>query len=272
MTLRRTPGVVCQCQSGSVIDRGTNALVFSGVPGPAGGLASDPLALARSIVASVAHQMPVSMDWDALRVVGELARTTAPLAGFSALTIQEAVYGFAVRQVAEQYLDVRESGGDNRGKEVESMLAEAGGAAGLAWCAAFVYHCHAEAAGLFCAQTTCPRTLRAVDMVFLGREACNITFSRASVLSGAHAPMAGDVFVMVFEGSVGVLDPGNLRQFRRGHTGIVVCYDSATQTLTTIEGNTNEGGGRNGYGVFLRKDRMSDHRLWGFMRPRMVWP
>ncbi|KAA0214777.1 MAG: hypothetical protein DYG94_10545 [Leptolyngbya sp. PLA3] len=272
MSLRRTPGVICQCQSGSGMDGGTHALTLSGLPGPTT-LAVGAHAAARTIYSSVSLQSPVCMEWSAVRAAGQLARTATACTIESnlQLSLDQAVYGFAVRQVAEQYLNVRETGGDNRGEEVEAMLEGAGGAAGMSWCAAFVSHCHVEAANFLCADTTCPRTLSAVMMVFLGRTAGNLTFSKASVLSGAITPFAGDVFSMVHQGPVSSLDPGKPAQFRRGHTGIVVSYNATTQTLVTIEGNTNEGGGREGNGVYLRTDRMRSARLWGFMRPRIAW-
>lgn len=272
MSLRRTPGVICQCQSGTGIDEGTHALTLSGLPGPTTELMSAQTS-ARTIYNSVAHQRPVSVEWDTIRAAGQLARTatTCSMEFNLQLSLEEAVYGFAVRQVAEQYADVREVGGDNRGEEVEAMLVESGGHAGQSWCAAFVGHCHFEAAALLCGVSTCPRTLSAVMMVFHGRTAGNLTFNKASVLSGANTPIAGDVFSMVHEGPVNSLEPGRPARFRRGHTGIVLSYDRTTQRLTTIEGNTNNDGSREGIGVFIRTDRMQSARLWGFMRPRIVW-
>lgn len=271
MSLRRTPGVVCQCQAGTPVDTGTLSLTSGGVPGPliwsmAG------LEAARAIYASVVNQSPVSMSWDTIRSASEVARTNAlsAIASSIHLTLSEAVYGFAVRQVAEQYLDVREHG-SNRGTEVEAFLTESGGSAGNSWCAAFVSHCHFEAANLLCADTTCTRTVRAVAMIFDGRDASNLTFSRQSVLSGAMIPVAGDVMVMVTKGSVNALNAGKPRVLLGGHTGMVQSYNASTQTLSTIEGNTDSGGSANGDGVYERTDRMQDNRLWGFMRPRAIW-
>jgi hypothetical protein len=279
MSLRRTPGVICQCQGGTPVDGGTLSLTTGGFPGPTVESMSA-LSAARDVYASVTNQTPVCMAWDMLRQAGEAARSSAmsALASSVRLTLTEAVYGFAVRQVAEQYLDVRESGGANRGKEVEEFLSEAGGKAGNSWCAAFVCHCHYEAAALLCGSTACPRTVKAVGMIFDGRTDDNATFSKESVIAGSWTPIAGDVFVMTTKASVRSLDgdkPINLA----GHTGLVVKYDAASQVLTTIEGNTDSGGSSNGDGVYVRTDRMTEPAnaksstkvLWGFMRPRITW-
>jgi len=212
------------------------------------------------------------MSWDSIRLAAQVARTNAQsaIACSIGLTMSEAVYGFTVRQVAELYLDVREQG-SNRGTEVEAFLSESGGSAGNSWCAAFVSHCHYEAASFLCASTTCTHTVRAVAMVFDGRDASNLTFSKQRVLSGEFTPIAGDVMVMVTQGSIHNLDEGKPRVQLKGHTGIVQSYTSATQVLHTVEGNTDGSGSRNGDGVYERTDRMSDDRLWGFMRPRVVW-
>ena len=104
MSLRRTPGVICQCQSGTGIDGGTNALTLSGLPGPTNEFMGAQTA-ARTIYNSVAHQRPVCVEWDTIRSAGQLARTaTACTLEFNLqLSLEQAVYGFAVRQVGSAY-------------------------------------------------------------------------------------------------------------------------------------------------------------------------
>ncbi len=271
MSLRRTPGVICQCQSSTPVDEGTLSRSWNGLPGTTGSSVSA-RAAAEAIYASVLDQTPISMSWDSVRLASQIARADdqSAIACSAGLSLSEAVYGFAVRQVAELYLDVREQG-SNRGTEVEAFLSESGGSAGNSWCAAFVSHCHHEAADFLCGTTTCSRTVRAVAMVFDGRDASNLTFSKQNAIAGTFTPIAGDVMVMVTQGSTRALDEGRPRVQLRGHTGIVQSYNTATQVLHTIEGNTDASGSRNGDGVYERTDRMSDDRLWGFMRPRIVW-
>ena len=276
MSLRRTPGVICQCQGGTPVDEGTLSLTTGGLPGPSGETIAGRLA-AGAIYASVRNQTPVSMSWESIRAAAQVARDSelSAIASSAELSLSDAVYGFTVRQVAMQYLDVREVG-QNRGSEVESFLDEVGRPGGDEWCAAFVSHCHYEAAAFLCADTTCTRQFRAVAMVFDGRDAANITFSKQSVLAGTHTPIAGDVFVMITRGSLSALDAGKPRGLYSGHTGLVASYDATTHTLTTIEGNSGPDGSKAGTGVFMRTDRMTDMAgakkvLWGFMRPRIVW-
>jgi hypothetical protein len=271
MSLRRTPGVICQCQAGTPVDEGTLTRSWNGLPGPTGESVAA-RAAANTIYASVLSQTPVSMSWDSISLAAKVARTgdQSAIASSVGLSLSEAVYGFTVRQVAEQYLDVREQG-SNRGTEVEAFLSESGGSAGNSWCAAFVSHCHHEAASFLCGSTTCTHTVRAVAMIFDGRDASNLTFSKQSVISGSVSPIAGDVMVMVTQGSVNALDAGRPRVLLKGHTGMVQSYFSSIEVLSTVEGNTDGSGSSNGDGVYQRTDRMSDNRLWGFMRPRIVW-
>lgn len=284
MSLRRTPGVVCQCQTGAAVDEGTLIRALTGPPGPT----TDHLAAhtaARAMYQSVAQQTPMCMPWESVRAAAQFARSgmCLDIETTTGLSLEQAVYGFAVRQVAQQYLDVREDRkiGDNRGAEVESLLGDVGVKPGNSWCAAFVYHCHLEAANFLCADTTCPRTASSVYMVFEGRAAGNATFSRKSVLDGANTPVAGDVFVKVNNGGrIGELNPGKPKKWQSGHTGIVVSYEASSKTIITIEGNSNTDGSANGVGVFMLHEgekgnenvkRMKSQNLWGFMRPRVVW-
>lgn len=50
------------------------------------------------------------------------------------------------------------------------------------------------------------------------------------------------------------------------HTGIVVAFDA--DTITTVEGNTNEDGGREGSGVFLKHRNRRDANVIGYGYPR----
>ncbi|MBX3322750.1 MAG: hypothetical protein KF757_07140 [Phycisphaeraceae bacterium] len=272
MSVQRTPGVMCQCQAGTPVGNGTLARVWSTRSGPAGE-GSSALSAVNTIIRALETQALVSMSWDDIKNAAELARATegARPALSIGVTLSQAVYAFAVQQVATQYFHVREQGA-NRGKDVEGILSSAGGSPGNSWCAAFAFHCHREAADLLCADTTCPRTTRAVFMIFDGRKAGNLTFPKKSVLDGSRTPMAGDVFAMVSNPvNVSMLNSGKTPTMLNGHAGLVVSYDASTQTLTTIEGNTDSGGIEDGDGVYLRTDRMASPKLWGFMRPRPVW-
>ncbi len=63
-------------------------------------------------------------------------------------------------------------------------------------------------------------------------------------------------------GMVFTLDTGG----GKGHAGIVEDVDGARGTLLTLEGNTNNGGSREGYGVFRRRSRkIAMPRLLGYI-------
>jgi peptidoglycan hydrolase-like protein with peptidoglycan-binding domain len=63
-------------------------------------------------------------------------------------------------------------------------------------------------------------------------------------------------------GMVFALDTGG----GKGHAGIVEDVDGARGTLLTLEGNTNNGGSREGYGVFRRRSRkIAMPRLLGYI-------
>ena len=146
---------------------------------------------------------------------------------------------------ASAFVGLREQGGNNRGLLIEMFLGGVKQPPGQPWCAAFVHHVgfwsHFDhAAG----RSSWPLPATASCYV-LGEFT-----SRRRVLM--KEPMAGDVFLQY---------SGILRRF--AHTGIVVKVDAVRVTsgekwyeCTTIEGNTNEDGGREGDGVHCRTRRL----------------
>jgi hypothetical protein len=138
----------------------------------------------------------------------------------SANTISEAALAVAVTQVG-----VRENGGQNRGAEVELYIASAGGIPGESWCAAFIYWCFRRASNILMVANPCPRTMGAQKIFKLADQ----RFRRTS-------PTRGSIFVM---------DHGN----DLGHVGFVdTVYPNGT--ISTVEGNTNREGSRNGDSVW----------------------
>jgi hypothetical protein len=179
-------------------------------------------------------------------------------------------YGRLVAAIGLSQLTVREAGGNNRGAEVEDFQRTAGGAAGHPWCAAFVYWCHERAANMLGARTTCPRTMAAVNMWYLGRTGCQ-RFTRAQVEAGQATPEPGDIFIMAGTSASQAAARSAILGRDRGeffpsHTGLVVSYTGgSTPVLVTVEGNTNTSGGREGIGVFRRTSRWGA-TLYGFTR------
>lgn len=137
--------------------------------------------------------------------------------------------------IAKKYVGFREgSNNDN------PFAGRAGFANHQAWCASFVCAVFKEA-GLFSLITT---PSPGVDQLAVG-------FKQAKRWS--EYPALGAV---VCYGK-----PSDLN-----HTGIVIAYDA--DTITTVEGNTNDNGGREGTGVFLKKRLRRSTNVIGYGYPR----
>ena len=127
-------------------------------------------------------------------------------------------------------LPVREEPRDsNAGPMVEAMLATVGLAKGQPWCAAFVAWC--GVAG-FAKDYPFPKTGGCADLA-------KWAASNGRLVQSVTAPC---VFLLWFP-TMG----------RFAHTGFVVDAPDADGFCATIEGNSNDGGSRDGYGVFLRR-------------------
>lgn len=133
-----------------------------------------------------------------------------------------------VLAVAHGLRFVREEPRDsNRGQAVEAMLKVTGLGPGYAWCAAMVAWCGNAALG-----SDWPLPLTA-SVAALGAAGEQKRLLRQS-------PKAGDVFLVWFP---------SLHRF--AHTGFVRGV-RADGTVETTEGNTNDGGSRDGWGLFER--------------------
>lgn len=144
---------------------------------------------------------------------------------------------------ASSFVGLGEDGGDNRGQMVELFLREVRQPPGQPWCAAFVHHVgywshydHRVAKSSW----PLPATASCYELGEFARE-------RGVLL---EKPSAGDVFL---------LHSPALRRF--AHTGVVVSVDQrfgsegdARFVCTTVEGNTNADGSRDGR-MTLRKVR-----------------
>jgi len=134
----------------------------------------------------------------------------------------------AVIAEAKRYLGVMEQPkNSNRGVQIDYWLAETGIAPGAPWCAAFVGQVGRQALG---AAWLCPRTASVAAIAAWAAASNRIVTS----------PQRGDLFL---------LWSPELKRF--AHVGFVTDGGSG-KGYDTIEGNTNPGGGREGYGVFRR--------------------
>ncbi len=170
------------------------------------------------------------MTWAALFRVATAAATEAktPLAT-------------EVLNVARAEIGVREQPeGSNTGPEVNQFLASVGAAPGNAWCAAFVYWCLSKAAANVGERNPGIRTAGALD---LWNQAGAKGVKRVACAEAADRP------ALVEPGMVFVISTGG----GHGHVGFVESVEGVV--LTTIEGNTNDGGSREGVGVFRHTGR-----------------
>lgn len=158
-----------------------------------------------------------------------------------------------VLQVAAGEVGVREVPlGSNRGPRVDQYLNAVGpGLLGQPWCMAFVYFCFEEAAAARGVANPAPRTA-----------GVKRSWQLAPEVPGARIVSADDAAddpSLVVPGMVFYIDTGGAT----GHAGFVA--DVVGATLVTVEGNTNDGGGREGIGVFHRTRRKIRDISLGFV-------
>jgi len=146
---------------------------------------------------------------------------------------------------ASAFVGIGEQGGENRGQVVETFLKEVDLPAGLPWCAAFVHHVGYWSHYDFVARRSSWPLPRTASCWELG------DFARRNGLLEKE-PLPGDVFLLYDQ---------KLKRF--AHTGIVVSVKvkhaigdrDCLVTCTSIEGNTNEQGEREGTTTRCREDR-----------------
>ena len=107
-----------------------------------------------------------------------------------------------------------------------------------AWCAAFVCWVYREAAKALDVENPLPKTAGALALWngAAGRKQL-VRVTAAEAKADASLVRAGQVFVLSTGGGL-------------GHVGLVQSVSGGV--LTTIEGNSNDGGSREGIGVFRR--------------------
>ncbi|MGE0131220.1 MAG: CHAP domain-containing protein [Blastocatellales bacterium] len=148
-----------------------------------------------------------------------------------------------VVEIAASQIGVREKPpNSNRGPEVDHYLRTVGlnpAAGNFAWCVAFVYFCFDKAASQLKIQNPMIKTAGVLDH-----------WNRAGK-KGIPRLVATDA-----QANPGLIKPGHIFALAvgskgQGHTGLVseVLSDGR---FKTIEGNSNDGGSREGVGVFAR--------------------
>ena len=164
----------------------------------------------------------------------------------SVVTVTEApgvLLAAVLKTAAAEVGVMEEPPGSNRGPKVDEYLRTAGldpAAGSFAWCAAFVYWCFNESARGIGRPNPVVRTAGVMD------------HWRRAEQAGARRLPGDDATAdpsRIHPGMIFVLDTGG----GSGHTGLVEAIDGGR--LITLEGNTNDGGSREGVGVFRRNGR-----------------
>lgn len=145
-------------------------------------------------------------------------------------------------EIAKSQLGVKEKPlGSNNGPEVKDYLKSAGVGAPNNWCMAFVYWCVNRAAKELGIKNPLYRTALVLRQWQAMKEAGRLV----------KKPQAGDIFIMDF---------GN----GKGHTGFVTGVSG--DRIFTIEGNSNDTGGRNGIAVVSKPNGRKISTCKGFIR------
>ena len=132
--------------------------------------------------------------------------------------------------------------GSNRGLQVDEYIRSVGldpTKGSYAWCMAFQYWCHVQAANAMGRNPLMSKTGGVLDQ-----------WNKRKAAYRVITPQPGDIFVM---------DYGK----GQGHTGIVEKVNE-DGTIDTIEGNTDSQGGREGYEVCRRVRQRS--KILGYLR------
>lgn len=181
--------------------------------------------------------MHVDQMGNPLEVDGNVGSLTwAALFGTDTITVTDTAPNTLLTEVvkiAATQLGVMEvPPGSNKGPEVDQYLASVGLPPGNFWCAAFVYWCFNKA----CTQ--------------LGRN--NPVYKTGHVMTHWNKTAGKKIVSVDAVDKPSLIKPGHIFILNTGgssgHTGLVEKVEGGF--IHTIEGNSNDGGSRNGIGVF----------------------
>jgi hypothetical protein len=159
----------------------------------------------------------------------------------------------ALQHAADEVGVLEAPPGSNRGPRVDTYLRSVGlepGAGSFAWCAAFVYFCFNEASQKRRRRNPLVRTAGVLEHWNRAEQRGARRIKGADALARPELIKPGQIFVMDFGRGA-------------GHTGVVRGLRDGK--LITIEGNTNDGGSREGIGVFERTGRTLGSINKGFL-------
>jgi len=185
------------------------------------------------------------ITWSAL-----FGAASVPASTKASSNLLKGVIAFATTQIGVMEKPL----GSNRGPEVDEYLRAAGldpRDGSFAWCVAFTHFCYLKAAEKLGIENPHIKTAGVLDhWNKAGRKAGVIRVTNAQAMADPSLVKPGSLFIID-------LTHGN------GHSGIVA--EIANGMLVTIEGNTNDGGSRNGIGVFKRTARKINQINKGFI-------
>ena len=146
----------------------------------------------------------------------------------------------AVLEAARKEIGVMEvPPGSNWGPKVKGYLKSVGINFPAAWCAAFVYFCFEEVAKATGKANPCFKT---GGVMLHWNKTTGKKILMADAVNNPGLVKPGHIFMMSFGGG-------------KGHTGFVESVNGGF--ITVIEGNTNDGGSREGVGVFRRTRKIN---------------
>jgi CHAP domain len=195
-----------------------------------------------------------------LRIDGEIGpltwtalfaeRQEAPPARAKTSELTEQVIRIAFNQVGV----MENPPGSNRGPQVDEFIRSTGlkpEEGSFAWCVAFIFWCFRQAATALDVPNPMTRTAGVLQLWRAANRASN-TRIIAAADSQANIDKIG-------RGQIFAISTGG----GFGHAGLI--EDVQNGKLLTIEGNTNDGGSREGIGVFRRTNRIVASINLGFI-------
>lgn len=163
--------------------------------------------------------------------------------------------------------NVREVGGDNRGARVEEYQRIVHLSPGSPWCSAFVAWCVTKGLNLPRAPRWCAgSTTSMFGNAFLKLNKANGLEDYIAKPGQESKIKPGWIWVRAdVAENVPLFYQG---KGTKGHTGIVMTpFAPDRESFTTIEGNTNDAGSREGNGVYNKVQSFKDKRTLGYFDP-----
>lgn len=158
----------------------------------------------------------------------------------------------SLRLCYRSYIGVRERTNRNDGDEVERFLSHVGLTKGAPWCAAFVSYCFYRAG-----YVSAPRT--GWSPSFFRENARVWEQKEKSTQPNTYTPKVGDLFGIWYAkfgriAHVGFVDVPNVPSYHKnGEKAPRNALYAPLEWITTVEGNTNDDGSREGVGVFCKR-------------------